>query len=148
MERLGITWNWNQQPKRENYVFYCKSFHWDVKGICFTANCYYVHHMDFYQTLFFILSLKKKKLSLLRALLGIHFVVSEINVNWRQSCRCWGEVLKFTMMWSKERAEKAWRYSSKCSILAARIFLFSKGSRGETIIAVKKWRFCWACTSR
>lgn len=47
------------------------------------------------------------------------------------------------MMWSKERAEKARRYSSKWFILAARLFLFSKGSRSEIIAAVKRrnWTF-------
>lgn len=69
--------------------------------------------------------------------------MSEINANGNHRFRCWGEVLKFSTMWSKERAEKAQRYSSKRSILAARLFLFSKGSRGEMTAAVKgrNWSF-------
>lgn len=47
--------------ERELYIFYCKSFHWDIKGICFAANCYYVWYMDFFQTLFILSLLKKKK---------------------------------------------------------------------------------------
>lgn len=75
-------------------------------------------------------------------------MVSEINANWNQHFRCWGELLKFSMMWSKERTKKALKYSSKWAILAAWLFLFSKGSWGEFIAAVKKLKFHWAGTSR
>lgn len=69
-------------------------------------------------------------------------MLSEINVNWNQSLGCWGEVWSF--LWCEEKkAEKSQRYSSKWAVLSAWLFLFSEGSRGEIIAAVRRrnWSF-------